>query len=72
MGTASRQRPIRRVVAVKQPLRLRRPMAAADVEALLSNLTRLGDLAIFLLMLDGGLRPGEVLSTQSGKFRARC
>jgi integrase/recombinase XerD len=62
MGRASRQRPIRRVVAVKQPLRLPRPMAAADVEALLSSLTRLRDLAIFLLMLDGGLRPGEVLS----------
>ena len=62
MGRASRQRPIRRVVAVKQPLRLPRPLAAADVEALLSSLTRLRDLAIFLLMLDGGLRPGEVLS----------
>lgn len=62
MGRASRQRPVRRVVAVKQPLRLPRPMATADVEALLSSLTRLRDLAIFLLMLDGGLRPGEVLS----------
>ena len=31
-------------------------MAAADVAALLSSLTRLRDLAIFLLMLDGGLR----------------
>ncbi len=62
MGRASRQRPVRRVVAVKQPLRLPRPMAAADLEALLSSLTRLRDLAIFLLMLDGGLRPGEVLS----------
>jgi len=62
MGRASRQRPLRRVVAVKQPLRLPRPMATADVEALLSSLTRLRDLAIFLLMLDGGLRPGEVLS----------
>jgi len=37
-------------------------MAPADVEALLSSLTRLRDLAIFLLMLDGGLRPGGVLS----------
>ena len=64
MGRASRQRPIRRVVAVKQPVRLPRPMAPADVEALLSSLTRLRDLALFLLMLDGGLRPGEVLSLQ--------
>ncbi|MBV9323226.1 MAG: tyrosine-type recombinase/integrase [Chloroflexi bacterium] len=62
MGRASRQRPVRRVVAVKQPLRLPRPMASTDVEALLSGLTRLRDLAIFLLMVDGGLRPGEVLS----------
>jgi integrase len=62
MGRASRQRPVRRVVAVKQPLRLPRPMSPADVEALLRSLTRLRDLAIFLLMVDGGLRPGEVLS----------
>jgi integrase/recombinase XerD len=62
MGRASRQRPVRRVVAVKQPMRLPRPMAPTDVEALLSSLTRVRDLAIFLLMLDGGLRPGEVLS----------
>lgn len=62
MGRASRQRPVRRVVAVKQPLRLPRPMASADVDALLSSLTRLRDLAIYLLMVDGGLRPGEVLS----------
>jgi len=33
-----------------------------DVDALLSSLTRLRDMAIFLLMLDGGLRPGEVLN----------
>ena len=62
MGRASRQRPVRRVVAVKQPLRLPRPLPPADVEALLRSLTRLRDLAIFLLMVDGGLRPGEVLS----------
>jgi integrase len=61
-GRASRQRPVRRVVAVKQPLRLPRPMAPPEVEALLGSLSRLRDLAIFLLMLDGGLRPGEVLS----------
>src|SRR5438128_3047820 len=62
MGRASRQRPVRRVVAVKQPLRLPRPMAPADVEALLGSLTRLRDLAISVLMRHGGLRPGEVLS----------
>ena len=71
MGRASRQRPIRRVVAVKQPLRLPRPMTAADVEALLSSLTRLRDLAIFLLMLDGGLRPGQTAEPALGGRRLR-
>jgi integrase len=62
MGRASRQQPVRRVVKVKRPRRLPRPMSEPDLEALLSGLRRLRDLAIFLLMLDGGLRPGEVLS----------
>jgi integrase len=61
-GGASRQRPIRRAVTVKRPLRLPRPMAEDEIEALLGSLTRLRDLAMFLLMLDGGMRPGEVLS----------
>jgi integrase len=39
-------------------------MAEDEIEALLGSLTRLRDLAMFLLMLDGGLRPGEVLSLQ--------
>jgi integrase len=62
MGRASRQQPVRRVVKVKRPRRLPRPMSEPDLEALLSGLKRLRDLAMFLLMLDGGLRPGEVLS----------
>ncbi len=37
-------------------------MSASDLEAFLGSLRRLRDLALFLLMLDGGLRPGEVLS----------
>jgi integrase/recombinase XerD len=60
-GDASRQRPIRRQVRVRQPVRLPRPMTAADVTALLESITNLRDLAMVLLMLDGGLRPGEVL-----------
>jgi integrase/recombinase XerD len=64
MGKASRQRPVRRIASVRQPIRLPRPMSDADLEAFLSSLSRLRDLAIFLLMLDGGLRPGEVLSLQ--------
>jgi len=62
MGRASRQQPVRRVVTVKRPRRLPRPMTEPNVEALLSGLKRLRDLAMLLLMLDGGLRPGEVLS----------
>jgi integrase/recombinase XerD len=62
MGRASRQQPVRRVVQVKRPRRLPRPMTEPDLEALLSGLKRLRDLAMLLLMLDGGLRPGEVLS----------
>jgi integrase len=59
MGRASRQRPVRRIASVRQPMRLPHPIGDADVEKFLASLTRLRDLAIFLLMLDGGLRPGE-------------
>ncbi|MFE7430493.1 tyrosine-type recombinase/integrase [Streptomyces sp. NPDC057545] len=62
MGRASRQQPVRRTVTVKQPRRLPRPMDEAVLEEFIGSLKRFRDLAIFLLMLDGGLRPGEVLS----------
>lgn len=64
VGAASRQQPIRRTVRVRLPLRLPRPMSTEDIDALLASLTTMRDLAIFLLMLDGGLRPGEVLCLQ--------
>jgi len=64
VGGASRQQPVRRTVRVRLPLRLPRPMTGEDVDALLASLTTLRDLAIFLLMLGGGLRPGEVLCLQ--------
>jgi integrase/recombinase XerD len=64
VGAASRQQPVRRTVRVRLPLRLPRPMRTEDVDALLASLTTLRDLSIFLLMLDGGLRPGEVLCLQ--------
>jgi integrase/recombinase XerD len=64
VGAASRQQPVRRTVRVRLPLRLPRPMSTEDVDALLASLTTLRDLSIFLLMLDGGLRPGEVLCLQ--------
>lgn len=66
VGLASRQQPVRRTVRVRLPLRLPRPMSAEDIDALLGSLTTLRDLAITLLMLDGGLRPGEVLCLQLG------
>lgn len=66
VGAASRQQPVRRTVRVRLPLRLPRPMTGEDVDALLASMTTLRDLAIFLLMLDGGLRPGEVLCLQLG------
>ena len=62
MGRASRQQPTRRTVTVKQPRRLPRPLDEAVLEQFIGSLKRLRDLAVFLLMLDGGLRPGEVLS----------
>lgn len=64
VGAPSRQQPVRRTVRVRLPRRLPRPMTSGDVEALLTSLTSLRDLAIFLLMLDGGLCPGEVLCLQ--------
>lgn len=66
VGFASRQQPVRRTVRVRLPSRLPRPMTAEDIDALLASMTTLRDLAIFLLMLDGGLRPGEVLCLQLG------
>ncbi len=61
MGRASRQRPIRRAVHVKTVQRVPRPLDDAQLTALLAELRRVRDRAIVLLMLQGGLRPGEVL-----------
>ncbi len=62
LGRASRQRPIRRVVRVGTAQRLPRPLDDEQVEKLLGSLKRWRDRAMFLLMLQGGLRPGEVLN----------
>jgi integrase len=62
MGASSRQRPVRRVVRVKTVQRLPRPLDEDQVAALLGSLDRWRDRAMVLLMLHGGLRPGEVLS----------
>ncbi len=63
-GGASRQQPVRRMVRVRLPVRLPRPMGSDEIDALPESMATLRDLAIFLLMLDGGLRPGEVLCLQ--------
>lgn len=60
-GGASRQPLVAREVRVRLPIRLPRPLNEAQVVALLGSMTTLRDLAMVLLMLDGGLRPGEVL-----------
>ena len=60
-GGASRQQPMRREIRVKLPMRLPRPLSDEDVAALLGSMRCSRDLAMVLLMLDGGLRPGEVL-----------
>ncbi len=62
---------LRWAVRVRVPVRLPRPLAAADVDALLAATAAAAahprrDRAILLLMLDGGLRPGEVLCLQLG------
>jgi integrase len=57
----TRQRPVRRAVRVRAPQRLPRPLTDEQVSALFGSFTRLRDQAIFLLMLQGGLRPGEAL-----------
>lgn len=62
IGKASRQKPIRRAVRVKTVLRVPRPLSEEQVERLFGGLKRLRDRAMFLLMLQGGLRPGEVLN----------
>jgi integrase len=61
MGGASRQCPVRRAVRVKTVQRVPRPLSEAQVAALVEQLRSKRDRAIVLLMLQGGLRPGEVL-----------
>ena len=62
MGHASQQRPIRRVVRVKTVSRVPRPMSDEQIKVLLGSLRMFRDKAMLLLMLQGGLRPGEVLN----------
>lgn len=62
LGHASQQRPIRRVIRVKTVQRVPRPMSEEQIQQLLGSPRTLRDKAMILLMLQGGLRPGEVLN----------
>jgi integrase len=62
MGYASRQHPIRRAVRIKTVQRVPRPMDDNQISQLLDSLKLRRDKAMLLLLLHGGLRPGEVLS----------
>jgi integrase len=62
VGRASRPKPVRRVTRVKTVRRVPRPMSDGQIERFFAGLKRLRDRAAFLLMLQGGLRPGEVLN----------
>ena len=69
MGYASRQQPMRRVVHVKTVQRVPRPMDDEQIRQLLESLSKKRDKAMILLMLHGGLRPGEVLTLQLGDIQ---
>jgi integrase len=62
LGRASRQRPIRRAVRVKTIQRVPRPLSEDQVRQLVGSLRCWRDKALVYLMLQGGLRPGEVLN----------
>lgn len=62
LGRLSPQRPIRRAIRVKTVQRVPRPMDEDQISKLLDSLKLRRDKAMLLLMLHGGLRPGEVLS----------
>lgn len=64
MGGASRQRPMRRAVRVKTVQRVPRPLSDEQIDQLFASLHLKRDKAMLLLMLHGGLRPGEVLCLQ--------
>lgn len=60
----SRHMPEIRELRLKTVQRLPRPMSQYQVESLLAATRNLRDRSLILLMLNGGLRPGEVLGLQ--------
>lgn len=59
------QRPARRLKRLRRIHRIPRPLSDKQVTRLLEVMVRPRDRAMFLLMLQGGLRPGEVLIISS-------
>jgi len=62
VGRVSRHKPVRGVTRVKTVRRVPRPMSEEQIERFFAGLKHLRDRAVFLLMLQGGLRPGEILN----------
>ncbi len=62
MVAASRQRPIRRILRVTVPIRLPRPLDDDTIQVVTRHLRSRRDRAIVLVMLEGGLRPGEAIN----------
>lgn len=56
------QRPARRLKRLRRIHRIPRPLSDEQVARMLEIMVRPRDRAMFLLMLQGGLRPGEVLN----------
>lgn len=62
LSDVNRQRPVRRLVRVRTVQCVPRPLSDEQVKRLLESLQRWRDKAMVLLMVHGGLRPGEVLN----------
>jgi integrase len=66
LGRASRQHPVRRFVQVRTFQRLPRPLDDEQVQRLVAACRKRRDRAFLLLLLQGGLRPGEALNLRLG------
>jgi integrase len=56
------RRPVRHLKRLRRIHRIPRPLSDEQVASLLNVIVRLRDRAMFMLMFQGGLRPGEVLN----------
>lgn len=62
MGLASRQQPVRKVLKVRTVQRVPRALDSSQVRRILDSLKLWRDRAMILLMVNGGLRPDQVLN----------